>query len=102
HTINNLDLHSLPTRRSSDISIVKSKITSIEKNAQKALSVYQGTVNPYILFNADGYDMSDEKTVDVLNSDSFYKNSQYIYDIALADRKSTRLNSSHVSISYAV
>ncbi len=65
-------------------SIVKSKLTSIEKNAEKALSVYQGTANPYVLFNADGYDMSDSKTVDALNSDAFYKNSQYIYDICLA------------------
>ena len=64
-------------------SIVKSKLTSIEKNAEKALSVYQGTANPYVLFNADGYDMSDSKTVDALNSDAFYKNSQYIYDICL-------------------
>lgn len=64
--------------------IVKSKITSIEKNAETALSAYQGTSNPYVLFNADGYDMSDDKTLNALTSDPFYKNSQYIYDIALA------------------
>ena len=65
-------------------SIVKSKISSIEKNAQTALSTYQGIDNPYVLFNVDGYDMSDEKTIDALNSDAYYKTSQYIYDIALA------------------
>lgn len=42
---------------------VKSKLTSIEKNAEKAIAAYQGVQNPYVLFSGDGYDMSDAKTV---------------------------------------
>lgn len=65
---------------------VKSKLTSIEKNAEKAIAAYQGVQNPYVLFSGDGYDMSDAKTVKAnpVTSDPFYKTSQAIYDMALA------------------
>lgn len=65
---------------------VKSKLTSIEKNADTALAAYQGVKNPYVLFAGDGYDMSDAKTVNAspVTSDPFYKTSQALYDMALA------------------
>lgn len=65
---------------------VKSKLTSIEKNADTALAAYQGVKNPYVLFSGDGYDMSDAKTVNAspVTSDPFYKTSQALYDMALA------------------
>lgn len=66
--------------------VVKSKLSAIEKNAEKALAAYQGVKNPYVMFSGDGYDMSDAKTVNAtpVTSDPFYKNVQYLYDMALA------------------
>ena len=66
--------------------VVKSKLNAIEKNAEKALTAYQGVKNPYVMFSGDGYDMSDAKTVNAspVTSDPFYKNAQYLYDMALA------------------
>lgn len=66
--------------------VIRSKLSSIEKNAEKALAAYQGIQNPYVMFLGDGYDMSDTMTVDAspITSDPFYKNSQYLYDMALA------------------
>ena len=66
--------------------VVKSKLSAIEKNAEKALAAYQGVKNPYVMFSGDGYDMSDAKTVNAtpVTSDPFYKNAQYLYDMALA------------------
>lgn len=66
--------------------VVKSKLSAIEKNAEKALAAYQGVKNPYVMFSGGGYDMSDAKTVNAspVTSDPFYKNAQYLYDMALA------------------
>lgn len=66
--------------------VVKSKLSAIEKNAEKAFAAYQGVKNPYGMFSGDGYDMSDAKTVNAtpVTSDPFYKNAQYLYDMALA------------------
>ena len=66
--------------------VVKSKLSAIEKNAEKALAAYQGVKNPYVMFSGDGYDMSDAKIVNAtpVTSDPFYKNAQYLYDMALA------------------
>ena len=68
------------------LSDLKSKIYYIEKNGEKALSIYMGTNNPYQLFKGEAFNMSPNVTVDAnpQSSDSFYKNSQLIQDIALA------------------
>lgn len=65
---------------------VKSKLSAIDQNAEKAIAAYQGGKNPYLMFKGDEFDMSDEKTVKAtpITSNAFYKNSQYLYDMALA------------------
>src|SRR5207249_9230273 len=74
------DLHSFPTRRSSDLWISDTPITrkSSFMNASRS-----ATLAPVVAIELD------DSTL-------------YPRDRAERDRKSTRLNSSHVSISYAV
>src|SRR5699024_12406297 len=91
-------LHSFPTRRSSDLSILPSALDSLKhkhpdlrleikqldiENAMPALS--KGTVDLILGEDYPGVMPLTDNTVD-----------------REQDRKSTRLNSSHVSISYAV
>src|SRR5699024_12864486 len=78
-------LHSFPTRRSSDLFNVEEKILISE------------IVKPLL----------KQKVLHIVNSISTINNQSYdffnfIYSNVDQDRKSTRLNSSHVSISYAV
>ncbi len=65
---------------------VKSKLSAIDQDAEKAIAAYQGVKNPYQMFAGDAFDMSDEKTVKATpgNSNAFNKNAQYLFDMALA------------------
>src|SRR5699024_11473762 len=52
--------------------------------------------------NTNIKELIDEETVDAVNDDWFNTDGSYNNMMYPKDRKSTRLNSSHVSISYAV
>src|SRR5699024_12884355 len=96
-----LHLHSFPTRRSSDLiglDTVERKGKGFAVRVKTGDHVQKG--QELIRFDLDdlrkaGYDVTSP--VIVTNSDDFL-------DVVAEreDRKSTRLNSSHVSISYAV
>src|SRR5699024_12529889 len=80
-------LHSFPTRRSSDLLIIMIKCL-LDMVIDNELIYYKLNC-PINLFNSP---TSLVKSVELVE----------ISSIELVDRKSTRLNSSHVSISYAV
>ena len=65
---------------------VQNKIKAIEKNGEKAISLYLGTKNPNQLFEGSQYDMSPLATINAVlpSSDSFNKTALLIQDIALA------------------
>src|SRR5207249_10932320 len=90
-------LHSFPTRRSSDLSRSQ-KIILSPRRFQKVREEIGGTYSPWPVSDASetfpGYGYL------VANVDVDPATAEKISD--LVDRKSTRLNSSHVSISYAV
>src|SRR5690606_40529248 len=71
------EIHSFPTRRSSDLGIDTKRIQVVDKSGMFA-SIFIDT-------EETTFDLSDQPL-----------------DEAKEDRKSTRLNSSHVKISYAV
>src|SRR5690606_41248131 len=71
------DLHSFPTRRSSDL---------------------QGVRNPV----APAIETAQLTAIDQLQAIAAHQGGQHFRILGQADRKSTRLNSSHVKISYAV
>src|SRR5205814_9105135 len=85
-------LHSFPTRRSSDLFADTDRLVLIGEE----LSAFGGGNNGTI--SAPEY--LDYKTLNgrALASSAIYDNAPFV----LTDRKSTRLNSSHLGISYAV
>src|SRR5439155_9052594 len=91
------DLHSFPTRRSSDLSdqvfVIEAQITII--NVQ-SYPVVGGTWQ--VRFNTTG---TANLTITTVNGTT-WSDSNENNDLKFLDRKSTRLNSSHVAISYAV
>src|SRR5207249_10045111 len=84
------DLHSFPTRRSSDLVVrrVGSETTDAVVNVRFIAAT---NTNP-------------EQAVQsaLLREDLYYRLREVPIHVPSLDRKSTRLNSSHVSISYAV
>src|SRR5699024_12650506 len=86
-----IHLHSFPTRRSSDLSTMKKVVKKMDDiynvNDGKALPLMKHEIQERIDTNQPVKPLEIVKKV--LESDG-------------QDRKSTRLNSSHVSISYAV
>src|SRR5690606_41841867 len=84
-------LHSFPTRRSSDLDY-DSGGTSMSFGG-KYLPITKDDATPGAI-TWDGQLESVFKEIDFLLS--------YIFQMSETDRKSTRLNSSHVKISYAV
>src|SRR5699024_12776509 len=83
YSLHHQSLHSFPTRRSSDL-ILK----DLCQKADVPLQFYANR--------------SDELGGSTLGNIAMSQVSMNSVDIGLPDRKSTRLNSSHVSISYAV
>src|SRR5690606_41687716 len=79
-----LDLHSFPTRRSSDLSGRDIQASSVTKSRVRAATYHSTSPNSA---------SSGPRSPAAASSASFP---------AASDRKSTRLNSSHVKISYAV
>src|SRR5439155_21038348 len=92
-----LDLHSFPTRRSSDL--IHRDICYREGSADEKhrldLFLPHGTNWPILIFIHGGGLTSGDKALRVSGADVYG-------NIGRLDRKSTRLNSSHVAISYAV
>src|SRR5690606_41009257 len=93
-----LNIHSFPTRRSSDLKVA-------------GLSVYINPEVPYIqnynqneLIPKASYNSSKRpfECPEIILIYSLYLLNFGIHTIFYKDRKSTRLNSSHVKISYAV
>src|SRR5690606_40930057 len=92
-------LHSFPTRRSSDLNMTRdynkgiSQITYNHLNLPKEI-LFSGTPTRKILYLYDALCQKVQKKV--------INGSEITTTDYLGDRKSTRLNSSHVKISYAV
>src|SRR5690606_42119636 len=96
------ELHSFPTRRSSDLEgrLDVYELMGKEVNRDDALATYSSRIRETII--AERF---DELVADRVRQSSV----KFDYDVVrsiqmeeLEDRKSTRLNSSHVKISYAV
>src|SRR5690606_40985967 len=94
-------LHPFPTRRSSDLHIARQTPIDPAK-----LTILQATFDPALL-DATGADViilhrewDDE--AGVLEATLHDRFGPPLYEDERLDRKSTRLNSSHVKISYAV
>src|SRR5207302_10840226 len=93
-------LHSFPTRRSSDLLAADLLVSPRSRGTNTPLKIYQylrsgrATVATRLLTHTQV--LSDETAI--LTGAT----AREFADGVLADRKSTRLNSSHVKISYAV
>src|SRR5207302_10458892 len=81
------DLHSFPTRRSSDLVEAPAGVEAVASDRALLEQVLPGYIEGRRWFAGREREMSGVRVLDVL---------------PLGDRKSTRLNSSHVKISYAV
>src|SRR5439155_26274261 len=90
------DLHSFPTRRSSDLGVLADRLdarrTVIGTQTAQLISASAlawialgGFAEPWMLYTI-----------------AFINGTVLVLDVPKPDRKSTRLNSSHVAISYAV
>src|SRR5699024_11724401 len=95
-----LDPHSFPTRRSSDLVLKNSAISEIPRNLFHDLIFY-------------GVKFDNVPELTAIHPQAFQTTEPFIEELYIRkarlgnerwklDRKSTRLNSSHVSISYAV
>src|SRR5205814_8787943 len=89
------DLHSFPTRRSSDLVIWQR-----DANSYALRSLEHCTTQPRIL-NVTGAEVLTVRETAAFFAQRFGKPARFT-GIEGADRKSTRLNSSHLGISYAV
>src|SRR5439155_20985703 len=93
-------LHSFPTRRSSDL----------QQSREVAAAVGHGGEGPVEVDRVRGNDAPDAGEADeeeqlvaaVVDLGNHYRSAEGTVVVVVADRKSTRLNSSHVAISYAV
>src|SRR5690606_41697400 len=90
--VDHRDLHSFPTRRSSDLEPLGFKID--DKKLRRSAVDYYDALNFEIHPDFDTF----YKT----HPGKYFFLSRYGSKIHSEDRKSTRLNSSHVKISYAV
>src|SRR5207249_6619124 len=88
-------LHSFPTRRSSDLTYaVNANVGFYESVAGLGLNPGDVTINGHV--TVDAFNASDAGNA----TQNFWRSAENL--TINPDRKSTRLNSSHVSISYAV
>src|SRR5699024_12026850 len=97
-----LELHSFPTRRSSDLRLGDRRITSAENYFSSAASSFSSAASA--AFSSAAFLDAAARVARSASLEASSSVTREIWDIgALSplDRKSTRLNSSHVSISYA-
>src|SRR5699024_12766715 len=97
----NSSLHTFPTRRSSDLG----NIETLENEIKKYIRFEDGS----IILGAEGSTseviITNDKISFMQGGDkpvAFIEGQKMKINQGILDRKSTRLNSSHVSISYAV
>src|SRR5690606_41849944 len=91
-------LHSFPTRRSSDLIKINTKNPFDSEGAAVEFGV--GSFGRTDFRAYLGEQLSDTAAFSIAGA--WLKNDGYVEDPVTRDRKSTRLNSSHVKISYAV
>src|SRR5690606_41891630 len=92
-------LHSFPTRRSSDLdqqAFLKKVDETVKKVGYCVIVVSEGART------ADGTFLADAGTTDAFGHKQLGGVAPVLAQMVKKDRKSTRLNSSHVKISYAV
>src|SRR5699024_11569448 len=94
--VHHLDCNSFPTRRSSDLFIEALPHAHDEKVSEKGADFSSGQ-RQLLAFSR-----TMAKTPKILILDEATANIDSTTESVIQDRKSTRLNSSHVSISYAV
>src|SRR5207249_9326024 len=102
HSLHFLNQYSFPTRRSSDLDAISSQHSCIHPSYKKTEGNFQRAANgmPTV-----GFSLQAVWTTVCGPVSKFSQKENYIVQMAKwlsLDRKSTRLNSSHVSISYAV
>src|SRR5690606_41516573 len=85
------ELHSFPTRRSSDL----------EKLQEAALDLVKRAISGELDYKAKRQPKLEKLKLNAIEQMMAFETSKGII-CSMADRKSTRLNSSHVKISYAV
>src|SRR5699024_11231688 len=95
------DLHSFPTRRSSDLCMLDADMT-IDELCRESIEHGYCSIKNYIDSSENSL-ITPDKIIEMIQNDEI-KCQQDCKDFLTLyqDRKSTRLNSSHVSISYAV
>src|SRR5207248_9072779 len=89
--LHNLDLHSLPTRRSSDLLKTGTCVSHLNQDHARRADIGKLATRSRLYPAAVFYGIPEQLV-----------NSQAEFFAELLDRKSTRLNSSHRTISYAV
>src|SRR5204862_6351934 len=94
-------LPSFPTRRSSDLSSTEAALREFQRNVGLTPD---GSCGPQTLkmLSSVAPRASGGRPEDLRESEELHRAGPALPDVALEDRKSTRLNSSHVEISYAV
>src|SRR5438105_4413231 len=93
------DLHSFPTRRSSDLGLY-----SVDLAKHGASHVVGIDISPVMLSRCEQAARNEglEDRLTFLRTDLLEYEPETDFDVSYGDRKSTRLNSSHEWISYAV
>src|SRR5690606_39978999 len=94
-------LHSFPTRRSSDLVITEKWSAEIGKNDFTVPTGYFDKLSENVLAKTV-QPTKEETTIISLPRRTNWKKYNGSFLFSRLDRKSTRLNSSHVKISYAV
>src|SRR5699024_12102402 len=95
-------IYSYPTRRSSDLWLTFNEVNTVMMNPFGAAGVTQPkeTIDDNVLFqSAHNMFVANSKAIKIIKE--INPDLQVGCTTAIGDRKSTRLNSSHVSISYA-
>src|SRR5207249_10114313 len=94
-----LYLHSFPTRRSSDLRVGVGPLSA----HRQVLAMTLAAVGPHVEMALDTHrHFAAQIPFDFVSLIDDLADLDYIIIAEVIDRKSTRLNSSHVSISYAV
>src|SRR5690606_41894492 len=102
HVAHHLNLHSFPTRRSSDLAIfiaLNGKLVGIISIADKIRDDAKAAIKE---MRRNGIKRIIMLTGDNQHTAQAVANQLELDEFHAEDRKSTRLNSSHVKISYAV